>query len=97
MTAQIALIIAGLVVAGGVASWIAGAIFCWRMLHAQQKRNRGLIWLALLAWPFATGRGKGATAAHVARVNKALVTLFACVTVGVAAWSLAANLQRIAR
>jgi hypothetical protein len=54
-------------------------------------------WLAIVAWPFALGRLKGAAAAHAAKVNKALVAFLACLMLAVAATSVATNLARVSR
>jgi hypothetical protein len=54
-------------------------------------------WLAIVAWPFALGRLKGAAAAHASKVNKALVAFLACLMVAVAATSVATNLARVSR
>jgi hypothetical protein len=91
--------VAFLALAGALASWIAGAWFFAQTLHAlaaDRERPR-LVWLAVATWPFAIGRLEGAAAAHAARVNKALVAFFACLTVAVAATSVATNLARISR
>jgi hypothetical protein len=84
-----------LALAGAVASWVAGAVFYARTLAAiDDGRTR---WLAVVAWPFATARIKGAAAEHAARVNKALVAFIACLMIAAAAWSAATNLHRFAR
>jgi hypothetical protein len=93
--AHVATALAVIALAGAVASWIAGAVFYARTLAAiDDTRVR---WLAVVAWPFATARIKGAAAEHAARVNKALVAFIACLMIAAAAWSAAANLHRFAR
>jgi len=82
--------------AGAVVSWIVGAVFFVRTLHTISG-DRRLVWLAIVAWPFATSRIKGAGADHAANVNKALVAFMACVLVGVAAFAASANLHRFAK
>jgi hypothetical protein len=81
--------------AGALASWVAGAFFFVRTLAATDD-NR-LRWYAVVAWPFARGKLEGAAAEHAARVNKALVAFIACLMIAAAAWSVAANLNRLAR
>ena len=49
------------------------------------------------AWPFALGQLQGEAAAHVCKVNKALVAFLACLIVAVAAISVATNLARVSR
>jgi hypothetical protein len=92
-------IVVWLALAGALTSWIAGAWFYARSLRAlaaEQGQTR-LAWLAVVAWPFALGRLKGAAAAHAAKVNKALVAFFACLMVAAAATSVASNLARVSR
>ena len=91
-------IVAGLAFAGALACWIAGAWFYARTLRtlAEAKDTR-LPWVAIVAWPFATGRLKGAAASHAAKVNKALVAVLACLMVAAAATSVATNLARLSR
>jgi hypothetical protein len=96
--AQLAIIIIVLALAGAVASWIAGAMAYVRTLRSisgtEASRRQ---WLAVVVWPFARGRLKGATADHTGPVNKALVAFIACVMVAVAATSAATNLSRLSR
>jgi len=97
--AQLAFIVVVLALAGALASWVAGAWFyaqTLRELAAERGQGR-LAWLAVVAWPFATGRIKGAAAAHTALVNKALVAFLACLMVALAATSVATNLARVSR
>ena len=92
-------IVAGLAFAGALASFIAGAWFYARTLHtlAADSGQRRLAWLAIVAWPFATGRIRGAAATQAAKVNKALVAFLACLIVAAAATSVATNLARVPR
>jgi hypothetical protein len=92
--------VAFLALAGALASWIAGAWFFARTLRAlaADREQPRFAWLVVAAWPFAVGRLKGAAAAaRAAKVNKALVAFFACLTIAVAATSVATNLARISR
>jgi hypothetical protein len=91
----VATALAVLALAAALASWIAGAVFYVRTLAAID--DPGTRWLAVVAWPFATSRIKGAASEHAARVNKALVAFIACLMIAAAAWSAAANLHRFAR
>jgi hypothetical protein len=94
--AQLAFIVVYLALAGAIASWIAGGWFYMRTLRALAN-ERELPWFAVVAWPFALGRLKGAATVHAAKVNKALVAFLACLTVAVAATSVATNLARVSR
>ncbi len=91
LAATIAAVIA---VAGAFASWAAGAAFYLRAARCMPAPRGGAL-LAIAAWPFVTGRLKGAAAEHAAQVNKALVAFFVCVMLAVAATSLATNLSRV--
>ena len=97
--ALFASIVAFLAFAGALASWIVGAWFYARTLRAlgSERGQTRLAWLAIVAWPFALGRLKGAAAAHAANVNKALVAFLACLMLAVAATSVATNLARVSR
>jgi len=94
--AQVAFIVVYLALAGALASWIAGAWFYMRTLRALAS-ERELSWLAVVAWPFALGRLKGAAVASAANVNKALVAFLACLMLAAAATSVATNLARVSR
>jgi hypothetical protein len=96
---SLAWMVAFLALAGALASWIAGAWFFARTLHALHdgREQPRLIWMLVAAWPFAVARLKGGAAAHAAKVNKALVAFLACLIVAVAATSVATNLARISR
>ena len=93
---SVATVLAYLAFAGAIASWIAGAVFFVRTLRAISG-DRRLMWLAIVAWPFAVSRIRGAGAADAANVNKALVAFMACILVGVAAFAASANLHRFAK
>jgi hypothetical protein len=93
--AILATIITFLALAGAVASWVAAAL-CYVRAGAASGSGR-LRCLTIVAWPFATRRLSGIAAEHAARVNKALVAFFACLTIAAAAWSVASNLNRLAR
>ncbi|MFL5044572.1 MAG: hypothetical protein ACJ8EA_06995, partial [Xanthobacteraceae bacterium] len=66
--AQLAFIMLYLALAGALASWVAGAWFYMRTLRALADEGgpTRLTWhavvVAVLAWPFALGRLKGAAA-----------------------------------
>ena len=93
--ANTAALITWIALAGALASFVAGAVFSARTLkRGDDMRWR---WLAIMAWPFAMARLKGAAGAQAARLNKTLVAFMACLTVAAAAWSAAANLYRFAR
>ena len=94
---QFAAIVAYLALAGAVASWIAGAWFYAATVRDLSDRPGGANWLAVAAWPFALGRLKGAAPPRTAQVNKALIAFLACLTVAVAATSVATNLARVSR
>jgi hypothetical protein len=97
--ALFASIIAYLALACALASWIAGAWFYAQTLRAPaaERGPPGLNWLAVIAWPFALGRLRGAASAHAAKVNKALVAFLACLMLAAAATSVATNLARVSR
>jgi hypothetical protein len=82
--------------AGALASWIAGAVFYARALRTLGTGGSAQ-WLAIAAWPLALSRIKGATAVPAALVNKSLVAFFACLMIAFAAFSVSANLHRVAR
>jgi len=81
--------------AGALASWIAGAVFYARSLRALGDDRPN--WLVVFAWPFALSRIKGAGAGPAAQVNKALVAVLACLMIAFAAFSVSANLHRVAK
>ena len=82
--------------AGALVSFIAGAVFYARTLRTLGA-DGSAHWLAVAAWPFALSRIKGAGAEPAARVNKSLVAFFACLMIAFAAFSVSANLHRVAK
>jgi hypothetical protein len=92
VAAGAAAFITWLALAGALASFVAGAIFSARIAAGGPTR-----WLAVLVWPLAMTRFKGAAGEQAARLNKALVAFIACLMIAAAAWSAAANLHRFAR
>ena len=94
--ATLATIVAVAALIGAIASWIAGAMFFVRTLHALSSERSGRQMLfAAVAWPFASRRATGG--ADSAKVNKALVAFFTCLMIAAAATSLATNLSRLSR
>jgi hypothetical protein len=96
MMSGAALVLVYVALAGAAASWIAGAVFYARTLAAIGD-DSNLRWLAIVAWPFAVKRLKGAAAESAAKVNKALVAFMACLLVAAAAFSVSTNLHRFAK
>jgi len=94
--AGFATVLVYLALAGAAASWIAGAVFFARTLSALGDDGK-LKWLAIVSWPFAVRRMKGAAAESAAKVNKALVAFMACLLVAAAAFSVSTNLHRVAK
>jgi hypothetical protein len=92
VVAGTAAFITWLALAGALASFVAGAVVAARIAGGGATR-----WLAVLVWPLAMARFKGAAGEQAARLNKALVAFIACLMVAAAAWSAAANLHRFAR
>jgi hypothetical protein len=96
--AQAAYIVAGLAVAGALASWIVGAVFYVKTLRAiSQTEQRGLLIQAIVAWPFTLRRLRGDAAASAVNVNKALIAFFVCLMIAISAISVATNLARVPR
>jgi hypothetical protein len=95
----VAWIIAFLALAGALASWVAGAWFYARTLRALsvERGRKRIEWFAVVVWPFALKRLERSGAVRAANLNKALVALFACLTVAAAATSVATNLARVSR
>jgi hypothetical protein len=85
--ATVSTILVYLAVIGAILSFIAGAIYAARA---------GAGALAIV-WPFAVARIRRAGGEPAALVNKALVALIACLLLGGAAFSAAANLHRFAK
>jgi hypothetical protein len=94
---EFAAIVAVLALVGAVASWIAGALFYAAIARDFPERSGTMNWLAVAVWPLALNRLKGAAPPRTARVHKALIAFFACLTVAVAATSVATNLARVSR
>lgn len=92
--ATVATMVALLAGAGAIASWVAGAICYARARDALGGAAPWSKWLGALVWPFANAKVKAAAGTSL---NKALIALFACLMVGVAATSVATNLHRIPR
>jgi hypothetical protein len=86
-----------LALAGAIVSWIVGAVYFVRTLASLGGERHALRWLAIVAWPFAVGRLKGAGGGYAAVVNKALVAFMACIMVLLAGISVATNLARTAK
>lgn len=98
MLGPFAITVLVLALAGAVASWVVGAIYYVRCLSSLGgEHDAWLRWRAMVAWPFTTGRLKGAAAEHAAVVNKAIVAFFVCLTIAVATVSLSTNYNRISR
>jgi hypothetical protein len=99
MGSSIAFVVAGLALAGALASWAAGVYFYVLTMHAMssEPEQRRIIWLAFVAWPFLLRRLQGSAVAYAHNVNKALVAFLACLMVAAAAISVATNLSRVAR
>jgi len=89
-------VVAVLAFAGALASWIAGAVFYARTLRTVSV-DGSANWLAVAAWPLALSRIKGAGGETAALVNKSLVAFFACLMIAFAAFSVSANLHRVAK
>jgi hypothetical protein len=85
--AAVSTILVYLAVIGAVVSFVAGAIFAARA-------GAGAL---SVVWPLAMGRIRRAGGEPAALVNKALVAFIACLLVGAAAFSAAANLHRFAK
>src|SRR5262245_12945019 len=97
---QLAAVVAYLALMGALVSWIVGAWFYAGTLRAMAGGEEGkgaATWLAVVAWPLARGRLRGAAAEHASKVNKALVAFLACILVAAAATSVATNLARVSR
>jgi hypothetical protein len=97
--ATIATALAVIAIIGALVAWIAGAVFYFRTLAtlSKEKAPANLRWLAVFGWLFAVKRMQGAAGEQAAKVNKAIVAFLACVIVAAAAFSVAANLLRVAK
>jgi hypothetical protein len=96
MMLTVSTILVYLAFAGAAASWIAGAVYFVLTLR-EISGDRRLMWMAIVAWPFATSQIRGQGAVYAANVNKALVAFIACILVGMAAFAASANLHRFAK
>jgi hypothetical protein len=85
--ATVSTIIVYLAVIGAIASFVAGAIYAARA-------GAGAL---SVVWPLAVGRIRRAGGEPAALLNKALVAFIACLLIGGAAFSAAANLHRFAK
>jgi hypothetical protein len=95
---QAAYIVAGLAVAGAIASWVVGAVYYIKTLREiSQSEQRSLLLRAIVAWPFTLSRLRGEAATTAAIVNKALIAFFVCLMVAISAISVATNLARVSR
>ena len=95
---SVAIAVLALALAGALASWIVGAIYYARSLRTLERVERlGFAWLAVLAWPFATKRIATASVETASVVNKALVALLVCLTLGAATVSYSTTLNRFSR
>ena len=95
---NIAAAVVVLAIVGAAVSWIFGVVFYLRTLRSISGADAGrLKWLAVVAWPFVLKRLSGAAADHASKVNKALVGFLACLTIAIAAFSVATNLSRFSR
>ena len=97
--ATVATALAVIAIVGALAAWIVGAVFYIRTLATLSKEGApsNLRWLAVFGWLFAVKRLQGAAAEEASKVNKAIVAFLACVIVAAAAFSVAANLLRVAK
>jgi hypothetical protein len=85
-------------VAGALASWSVGAVYYARSLRTLGREQKpALAWLAIAVWPFATKWIAAASADPARIVNKALVALLVCLTLGAATISYSTNLNRLSR
>lgn len=89
--ATFATVLALVGIAGAIASWIAGAVFCARILAPTGRRG------AAALWPLAFGRVRDQSPERAADMNKALVAFIACALVAAAAGAAATNLHRISK
>ena len=92
-----AYILAGLAVAGALASWFAGAWFYVQTLRAisADPAQKGMMFGAMFNWMFVARRLQGAASAEAGKVNKAIVAFLVCLIVAAVAISVATNLARV--
>ncbi|MBN8955475.1 MAG: hypothetical protein J0H17_02605 [Rhizobiales bacterium] len=83
---------------GALASWIVGAVYYARSLRSLETAV-GEPWaiLCIIAWPFATRRIAAASSDTAAVVNKALVALIVCLTLGMTTISVSTNFNRVSK
>ncbi len=87
-----------LLLLGAAASWIVGAVYYARSLRTLETAvGEPWAWLSIIAWPFTTKRIATASTETASVVNKALVALIVCLTLGVTTISVSTNLNRIAK
>ncbi len=86
-----------IVLATALGAWVVAVIHALRAFAALGEDNRGLRWMAVVAWPFAARRMEGAAGRHAAVVNKAIVVFIVCIIVAAATISLSTNFTRISR
>jgi len=93
-----AITVLALALAGALASWVVGAVYYARSVRTVLS-NPGspLPWLSVVVWPFATKRIANTASADASTVNKALVALIVCLTLGVTTISLSTNFNRVAK
>jgi cell division protein FtsL len=98
MMGSVAIAVLVLALVGALVSWAVGAIYYARSLRTLERAERPpLAWLAVIVWPFATKRIAAASADTASVVNKALVALLVCLTLGAATVSYSTNLNRLSR
>ena len=93
---SVATIVAYLAFAGASIAWVAGAYYFVQTLR-ELSGDRRLMWMAIVAWPFATSQIRGQGATYAQNVNKALVAFMVCILIGMAAFAASVNLQRFAK
>src|SRR5262245_36595344 len=96
---RVAYAVAYLAFAGVVVSWLVGAWFYAETLLAISAApdRKKLMSRAMFNWLFVARYLKGTASVHAAKVNKAIVAFFVCLTIAVAAFSVAINLERVSR
>jgi hypothetical protein len=95
---SVAIVVLVLTLLGALASWIVGAIYYARSLRTLEIAvDEPWAALSIAVWPFATKRIASASAETASVVNKALVALIVCLTVGAATISLSTNLNRVSK
>ena len=98
MMGGVAIAVLALALAGALASWIVGAVYYARSLRTLERvEGPAFAWLTVIVWPFATKRIAAASAETASVVNKALVALLVCLTLGAATVSYSTNLNRFSR